>query len=240
MVICLGFWEWRRVLYIHLNTSVLSWLRSGLLIVNEKQLFSTQSILVPSVFVSPQTDSKSLCVEKAVVFLASPFGRIKDEITSFLHNIQQRHVTFYFSADSEFCVQVNLQEKEASIFSSQILFPLNYVNELLSRELGDTSYSIQAYSFSLNVIPLLSSLFCSFLSPRSLHTNQYLTVYRSSLDIDWLLCLVTICCFWILPIWFLFLEWTTVETMTVAILRMLHMLGLDVTDYIFYLGYSLK
>ena len=132
-------------------------------IVSEKQLLSPQVTLLPKIYLSKAAISDVYKENRAIVLLTSPFALIKEKVVSFLQNIPFLNVNLFFSADSDYVMQRNLDDNESLNQPSKAVTSLSYVTEWLSKELKDTQKVIHAYSLSLNALPLFYSTYCRLL-----------------------------------------------------------------------------
>lgn len=138
-------------------------MRAHYRIVSEKQLLSPQVTLLPKIYLPKAPISDVYKENRAIVLLTSPFALIKEKVVSFLQNIPFLNVNLFFSADSDYVMQRNLDDNESLNQPSKAVTSLSYVTEWLSTELKDTQKVIHAYSLSLNALPLFYSTYCRLL-----------------------------------------------------------------------------
>ena len=118
-------------------------------------IFSPRNTFYPSAFSQNGDQSIKNEITKAIVILSSPFATVKDSIQSFLSNIPQTDVFFYFTSDSEVIMQSNLSGEEVGANLNHLISPLPYITEFLNT----SSKHVEAFSFLLNSIQLFSGTF---------------------------------------------------------------------------------
>ena len=148
------------VQFIHLKNSVFISFLFDYCIVENKQVFTPQMTLLPSIFLKENSISTSTRESKAIVLLASPFATIKDSIRLFLTNISYSKVCLYFTSDCEIIMQNNLNGADFGSNLDKLINPLPYITECVNQP----NMTIEAYSLGINVLPLLSSIFLSISS----------------------------------------------------------------------------
>ena len=147
-------------------------MRAHYRIVSEKQLLSPQVTLLPKIYLSKAAISDVYKENRAIVLLTSPFALIKEKVVSFLQNIPFLNVNLFFSADSDYVMQRNIDDNESLNQPSKAVTSLSYVTEWLSTELKDTQKVIHAYSLSLNALPLFYSTYCRLLLILQVPTHE--------------------------------------------------------------------
>ena len=126
-------------------------------IVSEKQLLSPQVTLFPKLYLPTTSVSNVYEENRAIVLLTSSFALIKEQVVSFLQNIPFLKVNLFFSADSDYIMQRNLDDSASLNQPSKAVTSLSYVTEWLSNELKGTQKVVHAYLLSLNALPLFYS-----------------------------------------------------------------------------------
>ena len=108
--------------------------------------------MIPSIF---STTTHSNQPKRTVVFLASPFASLKNNILDFLHQIQSSRVDLYFSVDCELIIDNNYASVNIEKNVERSVSPLPYIVDFLTDILPDIE--LHAYSLDFNSIPVLFS-----------------------------------------------------------------------------------
>ena len=108
--------------------------------------------MIPSIFNTGQHSDKP---KRTIVFLASPFASLKNNILDFLRHIQSSRVDLYFSVDSELIIDNNYASADIQKNVEKPVCPLPYIVDFLADILPDIE--LHAYSLDMNSIPVLFS-----------------------------------------------------------------------------------
>ena len=108
--------------------------------------------MIPSIFNTGQHSDKP---KRTIVFLASPFASLKNNILDFLRHIQSSRVDIYFSVDSELIIDNNYASVDIQKNVEKPVSSLPYIVDFLTDILSDIE--LHVYSLDMNSIPVLFS-----------------------------------------------------------------------------------
>lgn len=121
-------------------------------VVKHKPNVNAQTQMIPDLFLEKRNENQS---RRAIVFLASPFAVVKNDVLAFLKFVNSSKVEFYFGVDCELIIDNNYASTDIQKNAELPLSPLPYITDFLKESVP--SCNVSAYCLDLNTMPVLYS-----------------------------------------------------------------------------------
>ena len=119
-------------------------------VVKYKPNVNARTQMIPDLFLAKKRENQS---RRAIVFLASPFAVVKNNVLAFLKFVDSSKVDFYFGVDCELIVDNNYASTDIQKNVELPISSLPYITDFLKESVP--SCNVSAYCLDLNTMPVL-------------------------------------------------------------------------------------